>query len=337
MSTNSFDLGCTLKNRQSSLVPGRVTVGIPTYNRAAFAERAALSVLAQTYPDLELVVSDDPFPGDDSADRIERLNPNGKQLRVVRQSDRLGLQGNFDACLRLATGEYFLLLGDDDVLHPEAIAELLRGFTHPPAPATPADVGMVWCPSNIVDAAGTLLWPTPPGPPLEAPERFLIALWRGNRGHRLSAALFRTQEGIDAGGFQKRFGDLCDTGIWGPAILAHRYVVCVPRPLVDYTNHTGSTTSASSTETWRGYANAVHDSLLARCRQLGLNRTERILRRHRRDHIFGVVLTILIQNLAKPGGKGLVLREFTRHPRIFLNTLMLRRALKDGWKLLRLR
>jgi hypothetical protein len=318
-------------------IPGRVTVGIPTYKRPAFAERAARSVLAQTYPDLELVVSDDPFPGDDSAARIEALDPKGKLRRIVRQPHRLGLQANFDACIRLATGEYFLLLGDDDLLHLDAIASLVRGFTHPPAPATPSDVSMVWCPCNIVDAEGKLLWPTPPGPPLEAPERFLIALWRGNRGNRLSGILFRTQEGLDAGGFQQRFGDLCDTGIWGPAALAHPYVVCVPEQLVDYTNHTRSTTSASSPEAWRGYANAVHDSLLDRCRQLGLTRTERILRRHRTDHLFGVVLTILIQNIGQKGSGRLFLRELLHHPRTFFNTLMLRRLFKDGWKLLRLR
>lgn len=319
------------------VVPGRVTVGIPTYNRAALAERAARSVLAQTYPDVELVVSDDLFPGDDSADRIENLNPNGKHVRVVRQPHRLGLVGNFDASLHLATGEYFLLLGDDDVLHPEAVSELVRGFTHPPAPAAPDDIGMVWCPCNIVEADGRLLWPTPSGPPLESPEDFMVALWNGHRGMRLSGILLRTREAIEAGGFQQRFGDLCDIGLWGPVVLAHPKIVCTQTPVVDYANHAGSTTSASSIDTWRNHAYAVHDSLIARCRQLGLPRTERTIQRHRADFILGIVLTILIQNIARPGWKGLFLREFAHHPRTFLNTLVLRRALKDGWKLLRLR
>ena len=38
--------------------PPRVTVGLPTFNRAEGLERAAASVLAQTYEHLELVISD---------------------------------------------------------------------------------------------------------------------------------------------------------------------------------------------------------------------------------------------------------------------------------------
>lgn len=320
------------------LIPGRVTVGIPTYNRPDFAERAARSVLAQTYPDVELVVSDDLCPGDDSELRIEQLRPlatGGKTLRIVPQATRLGLFANFDACLRLASGEFFLLLGDDDVLHPQAIERLVAALRHPPSPGTPEQVGFAWCPCNIVEPDGTILWSTPPGPPLESPDDFLIALWCGKRGHRLSSTLFRTAEGLAVGGFQARFGDLCDTGIWGPIILGYPYVACVPDRLVDYTNHARSTTVNSSPAAWQGYANAVHDLLLARCQALGLRATERKLARHRVDHLFGVTLTILIQNIGRPGWIGFTLREVRRTPRILLNHLMLRRLLTEGWKIFR--
>lgn len=325
----------SIHNSSQMLVPGRITVGIPTYNRPALAERAARSVLAQTYADVELVVSDDLYPGDDSEDRIEALRPlaGSKRLNIVRQTTRLGLTANFDACLRLATGEFFLLLGDDDVLEPEALARLIDGFRRPPAPAKPVEVGFVWCPCNIVQPDGKVLWPTPAGPPLERPEDFLIALWRGQRGHRLSSLLIRTQDALNSGGFQQRFGDLCDTGMWGPVILRYPFVVCIPERLVNYTNHQNSTTMNSSPKAWQEQANAVHDTLLGTCHSLGLTDTEKRLARHRIDHLFGVTLTILIQNIGRPGWLGFTLREMRRTPSILLNTLMLRRALTEGWKL----
>lgn len=316
-------------------IRGRVTVGIPTYNRPQFAERAARSVLDQTYSDIELLVSDDLCPEDDSEKRIIALSTNGKTVRIIKQSQRLGLVGNFDACLRAATGEFFLLLGDDDTLHPTAIERLLAGFLNPPAPAFPEDIGLVWCPCNIVDEQGKELWPTPAGPTLESLPNLLIELWRGNRGNRLSGILTRTSEALQAGGFQARFGDLCDTGMWGVAALSHRYVACLEERLVNYTNHQGSTTSHSSTEEWKRCANAVHDALLTRCRELSLTEAEEELSSHRKDHLFGVILTILIQRIGQPKWIRRNIKEMLANAPVMLRPVLFHRLARDGWKLLR--
>src|SRR5437879_1051280 len=94
-------------------VPGRVTIGIPTFNRSSLSIRAIRSALRQTYPHVEILVSDDAY-SDDTVERIEEIGD--PRLVFYRQRERLGLIDNFDFCLRHATGEFFLLLGDDDVL-----------------------------------------------------------------------------------------------------------------------------------------------------------------------------------------------------------------------------
>jgi glycosyltransferase involved in cell wall biosynthesis len=51
---------------------GVVTVGIPTHNRSDLLERALRSVLAQTYENLEIIVSDD-ASSDDTPRRMSQF------------------------------------------------------------------------------------------------------------------------------------------------------------------------------------------------------------------------------------------------------------------------
>ena len=89
-------------------VPRRVSIGIPTINRSSLALRAIRSALSQTYSDVEVIVSDDAST-DDTVARVQEIRD--PRLVLVQQKERLGLVGNFDFCLRQATGEFFLLAG----------------------------------------------------------------------------------------------------------------------------------------------------------------------------------------------------------------------------------
>jgi hypothetical protein len=320
-----------------SLIPGRVTIGIPTYGRADLAERAARSVLAQTYADLELVISDDFNLEDDSEDRIEALRPllaSGHQLRIVRQPQRLGLAKNFDACLQLATGEFFLLLGDDDVLHPTAIEKLVAGYTSNPH-ASASNIGLSWSSCEIVDANGSRLWTTEPGPALESPADLLTQLWTGRRGPRLSSILMRTAEARDVGGFQQQYGDLCDIATWAQSCLGYTSVTCIAKPLTRYTNHQQSATSRSSVEEWQQLALVVHRDLVKRAQHVGNLRAARMIAKAKTSFLGGIALTILMQTIGRPGWIGNIVRESIRKPGVMFSPFIFRRALKDGWKVIR--
>ena len=314
-------------------VAGRVTIAIPTLNRATLAVRAVKSALAQTYSGLEVLVSDD-ASNDDTATRIGGIEDS--RLAFIRQRERLGLAGNFDFCLRRATGEFFLLMGDDDVLLPDAIERLVSPFLEPPRMLQPQSIGLVWCPCLISGPDGNLLWSTQGGPGLESPADLLSELWAGRRGLRLSGILMRTADALAAGGFQERHGDLCDLGAWGAAALSHDYVVCINQPLVQYTNHYGSKTSRSSIREWQDWARIVHADLVkcarARCGREG----EQKLERARRNLISGITLTILIQRIGSRGWSGSAFREAFRSPGALFTSYVFRRFVNDGWKLLRL-
>jgi glycosyltransferase involved in cell wall biosynthesis len=315
-------------------VPGRVTIGIPTINRSRLALRAIGSALAQSYADIEVIVSDDGST-DDTVQRVRELQD--RRVVLFEQPTRLGLVGNFNFCLHHASGEFFLLLGDDDVLMPDAIARLVAPFLESQSRSEAGSVGMTWCPCRIADTNSSQFWITESGPAFESPVSMLVELWAGNRGPRLSGILLRTQDSIAVGGYQEKYGDLCDIGNWGPATLLRDRVACVPEPLVQYTNHLGSTTSQSSVKKWQDWARRVHTDLLAAVRARGDRQGERKLAAARTNFISGITLTILIQTIGRPGWVRNAIAQAFRTPGAVFTPYMLRRLLKDGRKVLTVR
>ncbi len=302
-----------------SRTPPKVTVAIPTINRSALLLRAMRSVLAQTYPNIELLVSDDAST-DDTHARIASIDD--PRLVHYRRETTLGLVGNFDFCLRHASGEFFLLLGDDDLLLPRAVEQLIQPFL------TGTDVGMSWCPCYIADTASDRFWTTAAGPALENPAAMLANLWGGRRGPRLSGILLRTADALAQGGFRVSHGDLCDIGLWAAVALNHRFIACADQPFVQYTNHHNSTTSRSAVGQWRRFTDRVFIDLLAQADPP----SQRILRSAKRNFHSGIALTVLIQTIGKPSWVRNAVGETLRSPGAILTPYVFRRLLQDGWK-----
>lgn len=86
----------------------RVSVIIPTYNRAGMVPLAIESALAQEYPDLEVLVVDDGST-DATADVVRRF-----PVRYVRQANR-GIASARNRGLHLATGDLVAFLDSDDL------------------------------------------------------------------------------------------------------------------------------------------------------------------------------------------------------------------------------
>jgi len=92
----------------------RVTVVIPTYNRARFIAEAIKSVLEQTFRDFELIVVDDGST-DDTAAVVSRFTD--PRLRYVYQTNQERSAARNHG-IRLAQGEYVAFLDSDDVWLP---------------------------------------------------------------------------------------------------------------------------------------------------------------------------------------------------------------------------
>jgi SAM-dependent methyltransferase len=102
-----------------------VSIVIPSSNPRYFAE-CIDSALAQTYPRIEIVVSDD--CDTDAVGALVRTRMDRADVRYVKNPVRLRTRRNYEQCLSLARGEYVKFLNDDDVLEPACVATLVDAF-----------------------------------------------------------------------------------------------------------------------------------------------------------------------------------------------------------------
>ncbi len=105
-----------------------VTIGIPVYNVEPYIEKCLLSVLNQTYQNLEILVVDD-LGTDNSmpvSSKVQQKNPKGYLIRTIIQSQNGGSGEARNAVIREARGVYLYFLDSDDYIELNTI-ELMVG------------------------------------------------------------------------------------------------------------------------------------------------------------------------------------------------------------------
>lgn len=103
-----------------------VTVAIPTFRRLPLLRQAVESVLAQSYQNWELVVSDDEEPPSPTWEYLTALSKTDPRIRPLANEGEHGQVPNTNKALRHARGEWIKLLHDDDVLKPNCLSELVQ-------------------------------------------------------------------------------------------------------------------------------------------------------------------------------------------------------------------
>jgi glycosyltransferase involved in cell wall biosynthesis len=230
-----------------------VSICIPTHGGRRWVLDSITSGLAQDYPNIEVVVSDD--ASTDGTAEIAEAIPDAR-VRVARSDRRLGLAGNWNRSVQLAHGEYVKLLMQDDRLAPTCVSRMADVLSRNPS------VGFVFSRRTIVvddpvDAGAVRL-----ARKLERlPER-LGALEEVNDGRAIFDAMRRTgfrgnwigeptavmvrRDALDRVGlFNTRLRQLTDLELW--LRLAFFFDVgFVPEALATFRLHATSTTSANA-------------------------------------------------------------------------------------------
>ncbi|SDX24573.1 Glycosyl transferase family 2 [Amycolatopsis xylanica] len=106
----------------------KISVIMPTHNRAGLLPRAVASVLTQAYPNLELVIVDD-ASSDETPEVIAGFDD--PRVRSIRTGHG-GVCAARNAGLDVATGEVITYLDDDNTMHPLWLKALAWAFgKHP--------------------------------------------------------------------------------------------------------------------------------------------------------------------------------------------------------------
>ena len=111
----------------------RVSIGLPVYNGERYLAEAVDSLLAQTYPDLELIISDNGST-DRTAEMCARYAASDSRVRYSRLETNIGGYRNHNRVVSLARGEYFTWAAHDDVRSPGHLASTVEALdAHPDA------------------------------------------------------------------------------------------------------------------------------------------------------------------------------------------------------------
>ena len=105
-----------------------VSIGLPVYNGEAYLDEAIRSVRAQTFPDFELIVSDNAST-DRTREICEHHASTDRRIRYLRHDTNRGAAWNFNHVAQQAQGELFKWMGHDDVCLPgllERSVQVLR-------------------------------------------------------------------------------------------------------------------------------------------------------------------------------------------------------------------
>jgi glycosyltransferase involved in cell wall biosynthesis len=109
--------------------PPRVSIGLPVYNGEKYLEESIESILAQTYTDFELIISDNAST-DRTPEICAKYCKRDPRIRYSRNQTNIGGANNTNLTFQLARGEYFRWAAHDDVCAPQllerCVAELDR-------------------------------------------------------------------------------------------------------------------------------------------------------------------------------------------------------------------
>src|SRR4051794_10661406 len=246
----------------------RVTVVIPTYNRARFLPGAIGSVLVQTYGDFRLLIADN---ASDDGTREVVATYDDPRIEYVRRPENLGITANHNLALQQVETPYCLIVPDDDLLFPEILERTVAVLDANPR------AGMVHARFQVLDADGTVLkededWTYGLAEDtVESGEEFIRESMLWSCRVCASTALMRMEALPDPPFDQDDFPAI-DFGMWLRMALGWE-MAFVAEPLAAYRIHPGSHSAAFGPPVGSGYTQRTE--IVTRLKEVKLRFVER--------------------------------------------------------------
>jgi len=122
-----------------------VSVCIPTYNSGATLAETLASIVGQSYSRLEILVVDNAST-DNTVEVASRFDDS--RIRIYRNAENIGAEGNFNRCIALASGAYTAIYHADDLYTARIVAEQVDFLDRHPG------VGGVLTEAMVIDDRG---------------------------------------------------------------------------------------------------------------------------------------------------------------------------------------
>lgn len=161
----------------------RVSVVLPTHNRADLLPAALQSVVDQTFSDWELIVVDD-ASSDSTPEILEDWVARDARIRTVRNDPNRKLPASLNRGFSIATGELWTWTSDDNLLRPQALARMVQELDNHP------DAGLVYAGMSLIDEHDQIFAARPAGSPDDVLKEAVVGacfLYRRDLAERVGA------------------------------------------------------------------------------------------------------------------------------------------------------
>jgi glycosyltransferase involved in cell wall biosynthesis len=108
-----------------------VSIGLPVRNGGEYLDASVKSLLAQTYPNIELIICDN-VSNDGTEEYCRALDRADERVRFYRNETNVGGAGNHNLTFSKARGKYFRWAAHDDIAEPELIERCVEVLEHEP-------------------------------------------------------------------------------------------------------------------------------------------------------------------------------------------------------------
>lgn len=125
-----------------------VTIGIPVYNCEQFIEQALKSVLAQTYTNFELIITDDGST-DNTVEEIKKFKD--PRIKLIVDGKNRGISYRLNQQIEMAKGEFFVRMDGDDLMFPDRVEKQINYLLEHP------EIDVVGSSAVIIDDKNDIL------------------------------------------------------------------------------------------------------------------------------------------------------------------------------------
>jgi glycosyltransferase involved in cell wall biosynthesis len=128
----------------------RVSIGLPVYNGGRLLELTLENLLAQTFDDFELIISDNAST-DDTETLCRAFAARDPRIRYHRQATNVGANPNYNAVRRLGRAAYFKWASANDLCEPSFLEECVAVLDARP------DVALAYSETTLIGEDGALV------------------------------------------------------------------------------------------------------------------------------------------------------------------------------------
>lgn len=208
---------------------------MPYYELGDLLQESVSSVIAQTYPNWELVIVDDYSPNCSAADALSNFTD--QRIKIIRHEKNLGNAIGRNTAAKNSSGEIYLSLDSDDLLEPTYIDKALEAMIGAEASAVYTDIQIFGFHNYVYKPSSDL--------------GDIIA------GHYPHNTFMYKKTVFDAVGGYKDIEAVVDTEFWISALEIGTKFAYVPEPLWRYRKH-----SSSWSQNYNSIGNAFYKVLI---------------------------------------------------------------------------